>query len=68
MKFDDLKKENTPSADPTTVKLPRLVHEELLQIVKRIGDRNHCKEGLGQLYDLRVSIILTKWYRLLMNF
>lgn len=68
MKFDEPKKENTPIAEPTTVKLPRLVHEELLQIVKRIGDRNHCKEGLGQLYDLRVCITLNLNINCLFNF
>lgn len=54
MKVDEPKKENVPSADPNPIKMPRLVHEELSQILKRIGEREHCKEALGQLYDLRV--------------
>ncbi|CAK1542570.1 unnamed protein product [Leptosia nina] len=34
-------------------RLPRSVHEELGLILKRIGSKEHNKEALSQLYDLR---------------
>lgn len=36
-------------------RLPRGVHEELSSILKRIGSKEHNKDALSQLYDLRVS-------------
>ncbi|CAB3232167.1 unnamed protein product [Arctia plantaginis] len=34
-------------------RLPRAVHEELALILKRIGTKEHNKQALSQLYDLR---------------
>ncbi|PZC81314.1 hypothetical protein B5X24_HaOG212926 [Helicoverpa armigera] len=34
-------------------RLPRAVHEELASILKRIGTKDHNKDALSQLYDLR---------------
>ncbi|XP_026736168.1 protein mini spindles isoform X2 [Trichoplusia ni] len=34
-------------------RLPRAVHEELALILKRIGTKEHNKDALAQLYDLR---------------
>ncbi|KAI5639807.1 hypothetical protein NE865_07707 [Phthorimaea operculella] len=34
-------------------RLPRGVHEELALILKRIGSKDHNREALSQLYDLR---------------
>ncbi|RVE53041.1 hypothetical protein evm_002339 [Chilo suppressalis] len=34
-------------------RLPRALHEELAQILKRIGTKEHNKDALAQLYDLR---------------
>lgn len=71
MKLDE-KKENTPDAlnggsvlasvPPNNAalaagRLPRAVHEELALILKRIGTKEHNKDALSQLYDLRVSEI-----------
>lgn len=36
-------------------RLPRALHEELALILKRIGTKEHNKQALEQLYDLRVS-------------
>lgn len=38
-------------------RLPRALHEELALILKRIGTKEHNKQALEQLYDLRVSKI-----------
>lgn len=43
----------TPNAALTAGRLPRAVHEELALILKRIGSKEHHKEALVQLYDLR---------------
>ncbi|KAI8440909.1 hypothetical protein MSG28_009207 [Choristoneura fumiferana] len=68
LKLDE-KKENTPdtlngasllqsitgnSASITaTSRLPRAVHEELALILKRIGSKEHNREALASLYELR---------------
>ncbi|XP_075981824.1 msps cytoskeleton-associated protein 5 isoform X2 [Anticarsia gemmatalis] len=67
LKLDE-KKENTPDAlnggsvlasvPPNNAalaagRLPRALHEELALILKRIGTKEHNKQALSQLYDLR---------------
>ncbi|XP_063384841.1 protein mini spindles [Cydia fagiglandana] len=68
LKLDE-KKENTPDALngasllqsmtgnsaplSATSRLPRAVHEELALILKRIGSKEHNREALAHLYDLR---------------
>lgn len=37
-------------------RLPRALHEELALILKRIGSKDHNRDALSQLYDLRVNI------------
>ncbi|XP_038218793.1 protein mini spindles isoform X2 [Zerene cesonia] len=37
----------------TSGRLPRALHEELALILKRIGSKEHNREALAQLYDLR---------------
>lgn len=43
-----------------TGRLPRSVHEELALILKRIGSKEHNRDALSQLYDLRVCDILLR--------
>ncbi|KAL4713510.1 hypothetical protein ACJJTC_010495 [Scirpophaga incertulas] len=65
LKLDE-KKENNPECVNGSVltsvstnntlsagRLPRAVHEELAIILKRIGTKEHNKDALSQLYDLR---------------
>lgn len=82
MKLDE-KKENTPDAlngasllqsitgnsasITATSRLPRAVHEELAHILKRIGSKEHNREALTSLYELRVSTIYALQNTLLKN-
>ncbi|XP_041970087.1 protein mini spindles isoform X2 [Aricia agestis] len=44
---------NIGSSNIAANRLPRAVHEELALILKRIGSKEHNRDALAQLYDLR---------------
>ncbi|XP_065221041.1 protein mini spindles isoform X2 [Planococcus citri] len=50
MKLDE-KKDDIP--DKTRYHIPRGLHEELTQILKKIGDQNETQQGLRMLYEFK---------------